>query len=340
MYATHQTLVDHESFTFIKRGFDVYTAAWATNTRSQHLFNKPIEFNPLHPYQGKCDFLNDDVIKVLSKIQVDRNQVQYIPEVGKALLDNFDILYVFQVTPWLMAYAEVFLRGGKTVIFRTSGHPLWSWGSPCNYESLLIYPKFHIVASNPNELTIGSFKNMSVPLIMVSIHPELIDTTLMLDYNVITTWEKPSKKFVLAVGQGRLSDEGWIKCRMNEIGIDVIMINRSTFYYSINDVTRLFNSCYFFYSMEPRLLRYSDFEAILHNKATFVLNNGDIYEYMKNGVHTNLEYWHNGYNDYDKFRFYINSPNVVQQVANAQKLWLLDKITQSGKQWDEFLGVL
>ena len=339
MYATHATLVDHESYTFMKRGFDVYTAAWATNTRSRHSSTRPVELNPLHPYRGKCDFLSEAVIEVLSKIDVSNGSVIHVPEVGKALVDNFDILYVFQVTPWLLVYAEEFLKQGKKVIFRTSGIPLWSWGKPANYESLMIYPNFYLLASNPFELTIGAFKGMQVPLIRMSLHPELIDTTVKLDFTLPTVWAKPNEKFVLAVGETSLKGDIKLTHIMQNIGIDYKMINRGINYFSPSDCDKLFNTCYLFFDMNTALLRYSPFEAILHNKAVLVIENGDMHKYMTmgKGVNVGFEYWHRGYEDTNKIKFYVDNSVALDRVYQAQRLWLDGLLIEASDKWDKFI---
>jgi len=69
MYATQTKLVEEESFLFYKLGFDVYTAAWATNQTTHFLGYR--EFHPKHFYQGSCDFLSDSDKKILSKIDVE-----------------------------------------------------------------------------------------------------------------------------------------------------------------------------------------------------------------------------------------------------------------------------
>ena len=320
MYATHGTLVDHESYTFIKRGFDVYTAAWATDTRSMQ--SGPIEFNPKHPYQGKCHFLTDKDVAILSKIDVKSPYIcpaGYHQEIQQTLLNNFDVLYVFQITPWLMLYAEEFLKLKRPVIFRTSGIPLWSWGHPHNYEKFWEYPTFYVLPSNPAELEFGSYQHMfkehGARQIMISLQPELIDTTSKLESN---------NKFALSVDDTSPTNVEFIRSKL-EKAIDFRMINRAVRFVPIAEVNKLFNSCYFFFDMTAGLLKYSVFEAILHNKPVLVLKDKSIHTFMRNtGLEVGLEYWHEGYDDTDKFKFYVDNPGALNRVFGAQKLWLIN----------------
>jgi len=329
MYATHTTLIDNESYTFMKRGFDVYTAAWATNSRSRG--ESPIlATNPLHPYKGKCDFLTDEDISVLSKIDIRRgNQVEYNNDVLELLLDKFDVLYVFQVTPWLMLYAKQFLEAGKKVIFRTSGQSLNAWGEPKNYRSLMIYRDFYLLASNPAELTIGAFKDIKkrVITIMISIHPELIDSTSKLEN---------CGKYMFSVGPAPISTEDRVK-KLLEPVIEWRLMNRNRGFTSVDEANKLYNSCYFYFDMTTNLFQYSAFEAILHGKAILALKNGAIYKFMKPGVKVGLEYWHNGYEDTKKIKFYLDNPKALARVYQAQRLWLDNLIIDANNKWDKFI---
>ena len=147
MYATQSKIVEEESFLFYKLGFDVYTAAWAVG-RTTHFFEYK-EFNPNHFYQGKCDFLSDDEVKTLSKIDVAWGMLptvptKYLPDIRDVLLDKFDVLYVTAPTPWLV-YAEDFLKAGKKVILRPFGYAPYSWGKSIDLDVLFGYDDFYVV---------------------------------------------------------------------------------------------------------------------------------------------------------------------------------------------------
>ncbi len=326
MYATHATLVNQESYTFIKRGFDVYTAAWATNTRSTYESTDQIVFDTRHPYKGTCDFLTDDEVAVLSKIDVNMVNAKFYPDVQELLLEKFDVLYVFQITPWLLLYAEEFLKQGKPVIFRTSGHPLTSWGTPHDISGLREYTQFNMLPTDVAEVVDGE----DVYYIMASLHPELFDCDSRLD---------DSGKYMLSVGAASKDAELNIKEKMKPL-VDWVLINKNRGFVSTSEVDKLFNSCYMFFDMTDSLQRYSVFEAILHGKAVLPLEDKSIHGFMSQppGVEVDLEYWHNGFDDVEKLKFYLDNPGAVERVYQAQRLWLNRLLSKSEIAWDKFIG--
>jgi hypothetical protein len=329
LYATHPTLVDQESFTFYKRGFDVYTAAWATNTRSQWDAGIKIEFLPNHPYQGKCDFLDDDTLRILSKINVNMSGAIFYPDIQKALVDNFDMLYVSQITPWLMLYSEEFLKRGKHVIFRTFGYPLTAWGAPSNFTSFYKYPTFHIVPTDPAEVTLGTFKDCrSVHQIMASINPELINTMTKLEQY---------DKFAMTILQLPIHAENSIKELVGR-AIPWVCVNRGHTFVRQCDLDKIFNSCEFYLDPTYGLLRYTVFEAIMHNKMVLVIRNMDMHKFMnKTGFSSGLEFFFNGWDDTSKIKFFADNHGMVEQLSQEQSLWFNSLRIEAEHKWDKFL---
>jgi len=327
MYATHPTLVDHESLTFYNRGFEVYTAAWATNTRSMYKPESQIELNPKHPYQGKCDFLSDDEISVLSKIDVNMSNPKYSPDVQKLLLDKFDVLYVSQITPWLMLYSEKFLKQGKPVIFRTFGFGLTAWGEPNDWERFWKYPTFYPIPTDPAEVELGYvFKEHKVPQILTSMHRELI--------NVEKRYYRG--KFALSIGQIPLKSEISIKEQLEQV-ITWVLVDRNRNFIMRYDLDKLFNCCYFFLDITTELLRYSTFEAIFHNKPLVVYRGGHMNKFMvKTGFSSGIDCTYSGYADYDRLRFYVDNPGAMEQLFAAEKHWVDKLLVEAEEKWDRF----
>jgi len=326
MYATHPTLVDHESLTFYKRGFDVYTAAWATNTRSMYKDALQIELNPKHPYQGYCDFLSDDEISVLSKIDVNMVNSKWLPDVQKVLSSKFDVLYVSQITPWLMLYSEEFLKQGKPVIFRTFGYPLKAWGEPNNWQKFLKYPTFYIVPTDPKEVEIGVFGNNKVYQILTSMYRELV--------NVDKRYYED--KFALSINQITDQAEDTIREQLGKV-IKWVIVDRNRDFITRYELDKLFDCCYFFLDTTENLLRYSTFEAIFHNKPLIVYRGGDMDKFMvKTGFSSGINLTYAGYTDYDRLKFYVNSPGAMNQLFAAEKHWVDGLITETEERWDKF----
>jgi len=326
MYATHPTLVDHESLTFHKRGFEVYTAAWATNTRSMYIDSSNITLNPKHPYKGFCDFLTDDEISILSNIDVNMRNPQYSPDIQKLLLDKFDVLYVSQITPWLMLYSEEFLKQGKPVIFRTLGFPFNAWGAPCNWEIFWKYPTFYPLATNPAEIELKLFGNHEVPQILTSMHRELVNVE---DRHY-------DGKFALSVNQITDQAEVIIRNQLEQV-IQWVLVDRNRSFVSQYDLEKLFNCCYLFLDTTEHLLRYSTFEAIFHNKPLIVYDGGDMHKFMvKTGFSSGIGYTYSGYNDYDRLKFYADNQGAMEQLFAAEKHWVDGLLTEAEEKWDKF----
>lgn len=328
MYATHPTIVDHETFTFQKRGIDVYTAAWATNTRSMWKAEN-IHFLSSHPYQGKCDFLSDETIETLSKIDVKMMGAKFIPEVQTALLDNFDILYVSQITPWVMLYSEEFLKQGRHVIFRTFGYPLRAWGTPNDISPLCKYSTFHILPTDPAEIEVGVYSGLkNVHQIMASIHSELLDITIKLDN---------CDKFTLTVIQIPLTAEITIRQSI-EKSLPWVCVNRDKSFVPQYELERLFNSCEFYLDPTYNLLRYSVFEAIMHNRPVLVIRDKDMHKFMKKtGFSCGLETTFNGWDDIDRVGFYAKNHGAVEQLFQAQTIWFNRLLKEAEVKWDNFI---
>lgn len=326
MYATHPTLVDHESFTFYKRGFDVYTAAWATNTRSMYKSDTQIVLNHRHPYKGYCDFLSDDEISILSRIDVNMVDAKYIPEVQEVLLSKFDVLYVSQITPWLMLYSEEFLKQGKPVIFRTFGFPFSSWGKPCDWEKFWVYPTFYPLPTNPAEIEHHMFGDHEVPQILTSMHRELV--------NVDDIHHKD--KFALSVNQITDQAEVTIKSQLEQV-VKWVLVDRSRGFVTQYDLDKLFNCCYFFLDTTENLIRYSTFEAIFHNKPFIVYRGGDMHKFMiKTGFSSGIDYTYSDYSDYDRFKFYVDNPGAMAQLFEVEKDWVDGLLAEAEEKWDKF----
>jgi len=326
MYATHPTLVDHESLTFYKRGFEVYTAAWATNTRSMYKSDKQIVLNPRHPYKGSCDFLSDDEISILSRIDVNMVNAQYIPEVQEVLLNKFDVLYVSQITPWLMLYSEEFLKRGKPVIFRTLGFSFKSWGKPCDWERFWVYPTFYPLATNPAEIEHRMFGDHEVPQILTSMHRELA--------NVEDRHYKD--KFALSVNQITDKTEATIRDQLGKV-IKWVIVDRNRKFVTQYELDKLFNCCYLFLDTTENLLRYSTFEAIFHNKPLIVYRGGDMHKFMtKTGFISGIDQTYSGYDDYDRLKFYVDSPGAMKQLLSAEGSWVDGLLSEAEEKWDKF----
>ena len=326
MYATHPTLIDHESFTFYKRGFEVYTAAWATNTRSMYTDASQISFNPKHPYDGTCDFLSDEEISILSTIDVNMVNAKYIPEVQKLLVEKFDVLYVSQITPWLMLYAEEFLKRGKPVIFRTFGYPLKAWGTPNDWERFCGYPTFYLVPTDPKEVEIGTFKDYKTYQILTSMHREFVNVEER-HYN---------EKFALSINQITDQAEITIRRQLEEV-IKWVLVDRNRNFVIRYDLDKLFDCCYFFLDTTENLLRYSTFEAIFHNKPLIVYRGGDMDKFMvKTGFSSGINHTFTGYTDYANFKFYVNNPGAMEQLFAAEKHWVDNLLIEAEEKWDKF----
>ncbi len=330
MYATHPTLVDQESYTFIKRGIDVYTAAWATKTRS-NMDSRYIELNPAHPYQGKCSFLNEAQINVISKIGVGMSGTMPLQDVSNELVNNFDALYVSQVTPWLMNYARPFLARKKPVLFRTFGYPLGAWGEPSDYKTFYGSPTFYVVPTDPAEVEIGIFKGFPrVRQIMATIYRELIDSESKYENHA---------PYALTILQGSVAGEQlYIKqCK----AIPLHIVNRGVRLTTNNELNKIFNSCTFYLESAIGLLRYAFFEAILHHKAALVLSNSDTYKFMvKTGFACNYDPRYKNFDDQTAIGFYTNHPEAVSQLLKDEETWLNRLMADAEMKWDALIGEL
>ena len=329
MYATHPALVDQESLIFYKHDFDVYTAAWATNTRSL-VPDDCIAFNSKHFYQGKCEFLSANDIAVLSKIDIGSRGIVVDPNIQKVLLDNFDVLYVSQVTPWLMAYAEEFLKLGRPVIFRTFGYSLGSWGQPSDYQRLYKYPTFYIVPTDPKEVELDTFKGYPTYQIMAAINKELI--------NLDNTTDDYGKFMLVVFRDSDLVRNSRVKSSIEDI-MKLVLVDKSANFITSDELDTLFNSCYLFMDVSSKLLRYSSLEAIMHNKPIIVYSRSDMLQYMiKTGFKSEVKCDFDGYGDLDTLRWCADNPVSMKQLATDEKMWLDRLIVDADNKWDTLIG--
>lgn len=323
MYATHPTLVDNESQVFYDLGFDVYTAAWATNTRSNwHSSN--IFLNPLHFYQGKCDFLSQDSIDILSKIEVSMCGTHTNNDVSKVICEEFDVLYVSQITPWLMNYAPQFLALGKPVIFRTFCYPLQAWGSPANYMDLYGYSNFYILPTHMREIVYGTFGSFPrVRYIMASVCKSLVNKCQSSNHD----------KFALTVVQFDEAAENSVKLLISS-AIRLEMINRRVKFVPIDRYWYLYNACYMYIDLIDYLLRYSTFEALLYDKPIIVVKDGDMHKFMHDtGFVSSVECFYGGLSDVAKIKFYVDNSNALDELFACEKHWFDSRINEMKASW-------
>jgi len=323
MYSTHPTLVDHESQLFYNLGHEVYTAAWATKTRSNWL-SSDIYLNPLHFYKGGDELLTPTAVRNLSKIDIGMTDSKFDNKVAKTLLDNFDILYVSQITPWLMNYAPTFLKANKPVLFRTFCYPLQAWGQPNDYQNLYKYKNFYIVPTHYKEVDYGTFGGYE--------RIRLVSPTLCEDL-VIKNPTVKNEKFILSVLQcSKGAEDRAISFYKNVINLR--LINRQLRFVDQQEYNYLYNNCYLYLDFVTDLLRYSVFEALLRSKPILVMKDGDMHKFMVHtGFSSSIECFHRGFDDAQKVKFFLDNPGALSELLLCEKNWLKEHMKKNIQDW-------
>jgi len=332
MYATQSKLVEEESFLFHKLGFDVYTAAWATDQTTH--FRGYKDYNPNHFYQGKCDFLTDDEINVLSKVDVSWDKLptvstRYVPEVRDVLLDKFDILYVIAPTPWLL-YGEDFLKAGKKVVFRPFGYAPYTWGKSVDISVLSNYEDFHVVTCTPYD--VKHYKNVSTAITMVN--KDLILDPAPQGDHIFT---------IFPIVNGQIKNDLAIK--LNALKIPWVLHEYHYEWKSSVDMDKLFSSSVLYFDLNS-MVRYPILEAMAHGKA--VVMRGSLSPKTPQAfvflVDAGLDPTIPCY-----YKDFGNAPSVVaklyasselrDRVATVQTTWLDSMIDKAIEVWSRVLEV-
>ena len=334
MYATQTTLVEQESYTFHKLGFDVYTAAWATN-QTTHL-NRYREYNPKHFYQGKCDFLTDEETGTLSKIDVDwsklpHRQVDYYEDVQTLLLDKFDVLYVTAPTPWLV-YAKKFLEAGKIVIFRPFGYHPNTWGV-VDLGPLFAYDKFFVCTCTPVD--------------QIYYPRSYCITTMMNDELFLEVGEPCTGSGAFTVSAGI---DHHVFGNINEqLAIHGIPWATRQYYYKgpwLNQagMDALYSNSLIFLDLN-HIFKYPLLEAIAHGKvvvANSVIKSGPLYKYLAGSGLVCNDFWFDdeNYKDVgDVVAKLYKDDELKLQVFEKQNDWLNNIMTVGISTWCRILEV-
>ena len=333
MYATQSKIVEEESFLFHKLGFDVYTAAWAVG-RTTHFFNYS-EFNPNHFYQGKCDFLSDEEVAVLSKIDVNWGMLptvptKYIPEIRDVLLDKFDVLYVTAPTPWLV-YAEDFLKAGKKVVLRPFGYAPYSWGKSIDLDVLFNYENFSVVTCTPYD--VKHYKNVSTAITMVN--KELILETTA-----------PQGDYVFSIFPLANADiRDALKAKFAALGIPFNLHEYHGDWKPISEFNDLFNSSVMYLDLNS-MVRYPFLEAIARGKVAVTRGvhnpkSPQLHVFlMDSGLDRNLpSFYRDFYNAPDVVANLYNNPALRDEVLISQSKWLDSLLSDTINTWKEVLEV-
>jgi len=225
-----------------------------------------------------------------------------------------------------MLYSEEFLKQGKPVIFRTLGFPFSSWGKPCDWERFWAYPTFYPLPTNPAEIEHRMFGDHEVPQILTSMHRELA--------NVEDRHYKD--KFALSVNQITDKAEAVIRDQLGKV-IKWVIVDRNRKFVTQYELDKLFNCCYLFLDTTENLLRYSTFEAIFHNKPLIVYRGGDMHKFMtKTGFISGIDQTYSSYDDYDRLKFYVDSPGAMRQLLSAEGSWVDGLLSEAEEKWDKF----
>jgi hypothetical protein len=136
----------------------------------------------------------------------------------------------------------------------------------------------------------------------------------------------------LSVGGASRDAEERMKAKLKPL-VDWVLINKNVRFVPSDEADKLFNSCYFFFDMTESLIKYSVLEAILHGKAVLPLEGRSIHRFMS-GVQVGLEYYHRGFDDTTRLKFYLDNPGALDRVYQAQRFWLNNLILESEEKWD------
>jgi len=333
MYATQSKIVEEESFLFHKLGFDVYTAAWVTNHTTH--FNGYKEFNPNHFYQGKCDFLSDDEVATLSKIDTNWGQfptipTKYIPEVRDVLLDKFDVLYVTAPTPWLV-YAEDFLKAGKIVVFRPFGYAPYSWGKSINLDILFGYDKFRVVTCT----------HYDAPH-----YPTPFTAMTMVNKELFVDTKTPQSDYVFSIfplvdSEVRIQ----LKTKFEAIGVPWKLHEYHYGWKSILEFNSLFDGSLIYLELNS-MVRYPFLEAMARGKVVVTRGNlkpttPQLHVYlMENGLDSEiLSYYRDFHNAPDVVANLYRNPELRSQVVQVQSAWIDKMLAETVDIWKEVLEV-
>jgi len=332
MYATQSKIVEEESFLFHKLGFDVYTAAWATN-HTTHFFAYK-EFNPNHFYQGKCDFLSDDEVATLSKIDTKWGEfptipTKHIPEVRDVLLDKFDILYVTAPTPWLV-YAEDFLKAGKIVVFRPFGYAPYSWGRSIDLDVLFAYDNFRVVTCTPYD--VGHYQQARTAITMVNSELFLSTNTPQSDY-VFS---------VFPLANADIRDQ--LKNKFAAIGIPWKLHEYHYGWKSILEFNTMFDDSVMYLDLNS-MVRYPFLEATARGKAVVTMKTAErspqLHVFLlDSGLDPNIPSFYKDFHSAPDVvaNLYMN-PELRSQVIQVQSVWLDCVLTDAVNVWKEVLEV-
>lgn len=145
MLAVHRSLVSYESALLAGLGHEVCTLydlidqSLTEKPDNPHVV-KPGDFLPvMHPCRQKPISLDEGARTALKLINLNLSK-ESVCSLGsdaratKAVLDNFDAVYVQMVPAWLLAYGVPMLKAGKKVVLRVFGHPLHELG--CSYTPI------------------------------------------------------------------------------------------------------------------------------------------------------------------------------------------------------------
>lgn len=335
MYATHPTLVEQESYLFHKLGFDVYSAAWATN-KTTHFssfdnkgrFSETSIFNPNHFYQGVCSFLSVDVVDAVSKIDVLwARKPLYDGDIKNVLVNNFDVLYVSAPTYWLL-YAEDFLKAGKTVIYRAFIYHPDSWGK-VDLSGLFKYDKFFVVTCMPlfNQYYKRAYSAITF------INDELICKSNTEGSYVLTIYPEMDINIRQNINN-ELSIEN-VPWKVHEYWKD------PKIWLSGREFNDLFNNCLLFADLNTGI-RYPILESIIRGKPIVVYGNSMLGNYLISNkmLNSNDGFLYANYNNASKVIINMfRDKNLREQVIKKQSLWLNNMLNDAIEVWREVLGI-
>lgn len=246
------------------------------------------------------------------------------PKIVKALLDNFDVLYVSQIPGWLLAYAPAFLKAGKKVAFRVYGGNIAQWGwTPRPILKLLKDPNFSMVCGWPGEFEMWGreLKNCFAYLDPKVYNPEGLKPqwrpfalTTMSDWHIFCPQLaklQPQWRFK----KGHLSHPEYVRLMMKpSLYVDTLV--------------------------HPYVTRYSPAEAMISGIPAIFPRKGAFFKMMKTeGFKGEGLTW--AYADFAELQrlisHYVNNTVDAQTLGKLQKKHFLKKMDHTRKVWSSIL---
>jgi hypothetical protein len=251
----------------------------------------------------------------------------------RALLANFDALYVQMVPAWLLAYGEPMLKAGKKVFLRVFGHPFSEIGNV-------------LVNNNENVARTSQYKNMiMVPVLETESHiwswwkGRLVPIMAAICPSLIGAHAPERRSGLLSVSG--YFDESSYRMEFRKRGMPWRHMDFSKQHVSDDEMFNAMSQAALFMdvSSSPCVAKYSSCEAtILKTPVLLPAISGHAAEMRHDGVNTDPFCYKDHRGLYDMAERYVKDMGTTDGFRRVQEDWLLKKQALARKKWTALLS--